>query len=67
MGAVGKVTAIRARAGVQAGDVISMIDNRAVEDAGQFGKLTSDLPKGETVAILIHREGAARFLALKVE
>lgn len=55
------------RAGIQTGDVITMIDNRQVKSAAQFGKLASDLPKGETVAMLIHRDGSARFLALKLD
>lgn len=55
------------QAGIQAGDVISMIDNRQIKSARQFGKLISDLPSGETVAMLIHRDGAARFMALKID
>ena len=55
------------RTGIQAGDVISMLDNRQIESAEQFDQLASGLPEGETVAMLIHRDGAARFLALKVE
>ncbi len=55
------------RAGIQAGDVLTMIDNRAITSAVQFTKLASDLPQGETVALLIYREGAARFLALKID
>lgn len=55
------------RAGIQAGDVITMIDNRPVKSAEQFTKLASDLPQGETVAMLIYRDGSARFLALKID
>ena len=55
------------RAGIEAGDVISMLDNRQVSSAEQLVKLASDLKNGQTVAVLIHREGSARFLALKVE
>ncbi|MEZ5537365.1 MAG: DegQ family serine endoprotease [Thiolinea sp.] len=55
------------RAGIEAGDVISLIDNRQIDSAEQFAKLASDLPKGETVAVLVHRDGNARFMALKVE
>lgn len=55
------------RAGVQAGDVVTMLNNRQVESAEQFRQLASDLPEGETVAMLVHRDGAARFLALKIE
>ncbi len=55
------------RAGIQAGDVVTMIDNRPVKSADQFTKLASDLPQGETVAMLIYRDGSARFLALKID
>jgi serine protease Do len=55
------------RAGIQAGDVISLIDNRQIDSAGQFAGLVSDLPEGETIAVLVHRDGNARFMALKVE
>ena len=55
------------RAGIQAGDVVTMIDNRPVKSAAQFSKLASDLPQGETVAMLIYRDGSARFLALKID
>ena len=55
------------RAGIQAGDVVTMIDNRPVKSAQQFAKLASDLPTGETVAMLIYRDGSARFLALKID
>ena len=55
------------RAGIQAGDVVTMLDNRPVKSAAQFSKLASDLPQGETVAMLIYRDGSARFLALKID
>ena len=55
------------KAGVQAGDVITMLDGKAAESPEQMKKLASDLDSGKTVAVLIHRDGAARFLAMKVE
>ena len=55
------------QAGVEVGDVISMLNNRQVESAEQFAELAGDLPEGGTIAALVHRDGEARFIALKVE
>ena len=55
------------QAGIEVGDVISMLNNRQVESAEQFAELAGDLPEGGTVAALVHRDGDARFIALKVE
>lgn len=65
---VEKVTGNPAKqAGIEVGDVISMLNNRQVESAEQFAELADDLPEGGTVAALVHRDGDARFIALKVE
>jgi len=55
------------QADIQVGDVISMLNNRQVESAKQLAELAGDLPEGGTVAALVHRDGEARFIALKVE
>jgi len=65
---VEKVTGDPARqAGVVNGDVISMVDGQKVNSPKQLQRLVNDLPKGKTIALLVHRGGSARFLALSLE
>ncbi|MEZ5476070.1 MAG: Do family serine endopeptidase [Thiolinea sp.] len=65
---VERVTGDPARkAGILAGDVITMLDGKSAESPGQLARLVKDLEKDKTVAVLVHRDGAARFLAMKVE
>ena len=54
-----------ADAGIQPGDVISMIDNRPVKSLDDFNRLVKSLKPGKSVAILIHRRGSPIFLAIK--
>jgi serine protease Do len=53
--------------GIRPGDIITMISGQAVENVDQFKKLADSYKKGETVAILVKSDGAARFVALKIE
>lgn len=65
---VEKVTADPAsKAGVQAGDVVTMLNGVQVESPEQMKKVASDLSTGKTVAVLVLRDGSARFMAMKVE
>jgi len=65
---VEKVTADPAsKAGVQAGDVVTMLNGIQVESPEQMKKVASDLSTGKTVAVLVLRDGSARFMAMKVE
>ncbi len=53
-------------AGVQVGDVITMINNTEIGDVDQFDKLIESLPADKTVALLVYRETGPIFLALRV-
>ncbi|MEN8176042.1 MAG: DegQ family serine endoprotease [Pseudomonadota bacterium] len=54
-----------ASAGIEAGDVILMVNNQGADSARQFLDLLEELPAGKTIAVLVHRDGGSRFLALK--
>jgi serine protease Do len=53
-------------AGIQRGDVIQMINGVQVKNVREFGRIVADLPRGKTVAVLVHRKIGPRFLALDV-
>jgi serine protease Do len=55
------------RSGLAAGDVITQLDNTAITSVAQFQQLAAELEQGRTVAVLVQRDGSARFLALKIE
>lgn len=54
-------------AGIVAGDVITMIDNRAVESLDDFDEITSKLKAGKSVALLVQRSSGPVFLAIRPE
>ncbi len=53
-------------AGIEEGDVITMIDGVAVEDAEHFKTLVAELEAGKSVAVLVQRRSGPVFLALKI-
>ncbi|MCU7815660.1 MAG: DegQ family serine endoprotease [Candidatus Thiodiazotropha sp. (ex Rostrolucina anterorostrata)] len=64
---VESVTGQSAReAGIQQGDIITMINNREVEGVEQFNQRVKGLPTDKTVALLVHRDTGPIFLALHV-
>lgn len=64
---VERVTADPAsKAGIQAGDVITLFDGKEVNSVADLRDAVTSTTKGKTIAVLIHRNGSARFLALKV-
>ncbi|MEY3220059.1 MAG: hypothetical protein RIT27_1416 [Pseudomonadota bacterium] len=52
--------------GLRNGDVISQFNRVKVENAKQFKELTDNLQEGQTVPLLVQRQGSALFLAIKV-
>jgi serine protease Do len=53
------------RAGIEAGDVILMLNDERVKDAGHFQGLVQALPQGKkTVAVLVQRQEGPIFLPL---
>jgi serine protease Do len=55
------------KAGVRRGDVILMLNNIDVKDAGHFKDIVTDLPAGKSVPLLVQRRGGPVFLALKIQ
>lgn len=53
-------------AGIEAGDVIQMINRVRVANVKEFMAAVKDLPKGGNIAVLIHRATGSRFIALHV-
>lgn len=54
-------------AGIIKGDVITMIDNHAVESVGDFENITDSLKSGKSVALLVQRRSGPVFLAIRPE
>ena len=53
-------------AGLRTGDVILQLNNRKIASLKQFRELVDALEPGKTVPVLIQRQGAPLFLAMKV-
>ena len=53
------------KAGIERGDILLMFKASKVESIKHFEELSKDLEVDKTYAILVLREGSARFLALK--
>jgi serine protease Do len=53
-------------AGIQEGDVISMIDNKPVDSAADVAKVLGELDDRLSVAVLVHRADGPVFLALQL-
>ncbi len=53
-------------AGINPGDVILQLDHKEVRNTETLRKIVKVLPKGQTVPVLIMRNGNEQFLALKV-
>jgi len=49
------------------GDIITQFDGKVVESVQEFKTLSKDIAQDKTMAILVIRDGAARFLAFKAE
>ena len=52
-------------AGIQKGDVITMIDNREIESVDDFESVTGELKSGKSVAMLVQRRAGPVFLAIR--
>jgi serine protease Do len=58
---------IAKNAGIQAGDVILRIQNKAIDNVEELNKVIKSLPVGKSVAVLVQRRGNPAFLALKID
>ena len=57
---------VAAKAGIEPGDVILMVDSQQITDPEQFKELVDKLPAGKSVAVLLQRRNGPIFLAIKV-
>lgn len=55
------------KAGVQAGDVLLMVDNKTVDSPQEFGQVIEDLGDRKSVAVLVQRPEGPVFLALALD
>lgn len=55
------------QAGIERGDILLMFNDTKINTIEQFEKLSKALISGKSYAVLVLRDGAARFLALKIE
>ncbi len=53
-------------AGIEKGDIITMLDGVRVKDVDHFSSLVEGLPAGKSVAVLVQRRNGPVFLALKI-
>lgn len=53
------------KAGIQRGDILLMFKGENIKNLKHFEILTKELAAGKTYAVLVLRDGSARFLALK--
>jgi len=54
-------------AGIQKGDVITMIDNEEINSIEKFEAVAEDLKSGKSVALLVQRRSGPVFLAIRPE
>jgi len=54
-------------AGIQKGDVITMIDNQEISSVEKFEEVAEDLKTGKSVALLVQRRSGPVFLAIRPE
>ena len=54
-------------AGIQKGDVITMIDNQEISSVEKFEEVAEDLKSGKSVALLVQRRSGPVFLAIRPE
>ncbi len=60
-----EVTGPASDAGIQKGDVITMIDNREIGSIDDFETVAGDLESGKSVALLVQRRNGPVFLAIR--
>ena len=56
-----------AEAGVQPGDVVTMIGSRPVTDSEEFARVLDNIPSGRALALRILRNGNPMFLPIRIE
>lgn len=52
--------------GLRAGDVITHLNNKAIDSASTFGRVAEQLPKNRSVSMRVLRQGRASFITFKL-
>lgn len=52
--------------GLRPGDVITHLNNQAIESASTFGRVADELPKNRSVSMRVLRQGRASFITFKL-
>jgi serine protease Do len=63
---ISDVRGAAAQAGLQQGDVILRVGNKPVDSPAAFKSAAADVKPGDTVLLLVSRDGASRFVAVTV-
>jgi serine protease Do len=63
---ISDVTGAAEQAGLQPGDVILRVGSRTVDSVAQFKAATASVKPGDTVLLLVSRDGSSRFVAITV-
>ncbi len=63
---ISDVRGAAAQAGLQQGDVILRVGNKPVDSPASFKSAAADVKPGDTVLLLVSRDGASRFVAVTV-
>ena len=63
---ISDVTGAAEQAGLQPGDVILRVGSQPVNSTAQFKAATAKVKPGDTVLLLVSRDGASRFVAITV-
>lgn len=53
--------------GIMDGDIVAQLDGKTITSSADLKSIAATLEAGKTVAVLVQREGSARFLAMKIE
>lgn len=56
-----------ARAGLRAGDIVTLINNRPISSAENYRQAVAELPSGKAIPMRIIRNGRAGFVALRID
>ncbi len=60
------LSGIAREAGIAPGDVIAMINHERIRSVDEFQRIVDALPGGQSVPVLVHRDGSARFFAIRM-
>jgi serine protease Do len=56
-----------AKAGLRAGDIVTLINNRPIASADNYRETIAELPSGKAIPMRIIRNGRAGFVALRID